>query len=132
DVFAARIGPGLAATSRRNFRQLGPVPPGKTPVQRAFAVNVQNMTNVNKCVSIGVNNPASGQASFAQSGTPVGLVNVQIWRKSTVSRTVYVTSSNATDQVAVSINVTGTLNRSTQPATCVADNPALQTTLLLN
>jgi Right handed beta helix region len=104
NVYSARLTMGLVAGSPGNTKPLA----ADTP--RGFVVFAQNGTYQTKAFRLTIENqPVGGQASFDQLGlaapTPLLLsVDVKVAPRSMVTRTVYATSSNAKEQVRVSVS----------------------------
>ncbi len=103
NVYSARITMGLLAGSPGNTKPLS------TDTPRGFVVFAQNLTYQTKAYRLTIENqPVGGSASFAQLGlaTPEPLllsVDVKVAPRSMVTRTVYATSTNAKEQVRVSV-----------------------------
>ncbi len=103
NVYSARITMGLLAGSPGNTKPLSAVTP------RGFVVFAQNLTYQTKAYRLTIENqPVGGNASFNQLGlaTPEPLllsVDVKVAPRSMVTRTVYATSTNAKEQVRVSV-----------------------------
>jgi hypothetical protein len=103
NVYSARITMGLLAGSPGNAKPLDPDLP------RAFVVFAQNLTYTTKTFRMSIaNQPVGGAASFDQIGDVAGAplltsVDVKVAPRSTVTRTVYATSTNAKEQVRVDV-----------------------------
>ena len=105
NIYTAQITGGLIAGAKGNSKPLGTtVFNGKTvPFQRAFAVEAQNVTSASINVRFTIaNQPTGGKASFLQFAQQTTL-DVTIPPSSSVSRSVFVTSTNA--QATVTVNV---------------------------
>lgn len=104
NIYSARITMGLVAGSPGNTKPLD------AQVPRGFVVFAQNATYQTKAFRMTIENqPSGGQASFAQLGlaSPEPLllsVDVKVAPRSMVTRTVYATSTNAKEQVRVSVS----------------------------
>jgi uncharacterized repeat protein (TIGR01451 family) len=108
NIYTARISGGLLAGSPGNTKTLSP------GLQRSFVVFVQNSTSAQKTFELAIaNQPPGGRASFEQfplppytALSPPALTRIRaiVPRRSTVSRTVYVTSSDP--HARITINVT--------------------------
>ncbi len=107
NVYSARITMGLIAGSPGNTKPLS------TDTPRGFVVFAQNLTYQTKAYRLTIENqPVGGSASFNQLGlaTPEPLllsVDVKVAPRSMVTRTVYATSTNAKEQVRVSVTEVG-------------------------
>jgi hypothetical protein len=105
NIYTAQITGGLIAGAPGNSKPLGNTTfNGKSvPFQRAFAVEAQNVTSLPINVRFSIaNQPAGGKASFLQFVQLITL-DVTIPAFSSVSRSVFVTSTNA--QASVTVNV---------------------------
>ncbi len=105
NIYTAQITGGLIAGAKGNSKPLGTtVFNGRTvPFQRAFAVEAQNVTSASINVRFSIaNQPTGGKASFLQFAQQTTL-DVTIPPFSSVSRSVFVTSTNA--QATVTVNV---------------------------
>jgi hypothetical protein len=88
NIYTARVSQGV------NFQALENAKPLSTTLQRGFVVVVQNITGASKRFQLVIGNqPVGGTASFLQS-TLLTALDVQVAPRSSVSRTIYVTSSN--------------------------------------
>ncbi len=88
NIYTARVSQGV------NFQALENAKPLSTTLQRGFVVVVQNLSKAAKRFQLVISNqPVGGTASFLQS-TLLTTLDVQIAPSSSVSRTIYVTSSN--------------------------------------
>ncbi|HEY7502375.1 MAG TPA: FG-GAP-like repeat-containing protein, partial [Vicinamibacterales bacterium] len=97
NIYTSRITRGLVVGAVGNSRRLSPV------VQRTFPVYAQNNSTQIRSYRLTINNqPVGGQASFKQFEMLTTL-DVQVPRRSTVARTVFVRSSDPHAQVAVSV-----------------------------
>ncbi len=125
NVYSARLTMGLVAGSPGNSKPLS------TDTPRGFVVFAQNLTYQTKAFRLTIENqPVGGNASFAQLGlaTPAPLllsVDVKVAPRSMVTRTVYATSTNAKDQVRVSVTEVGV-------ADFLPIDGGLATTVILN
>jgi hypothetical protein len=114
NVYTARITGGLLVGSPGNTKTLHP------DLQRSFVVFVQNTGEVEKTFRLLITNqPPGGRASFnqfplppytAQSELPLTVIEARVARRSTVSRTVYVTSSEPRAQVNINVVEINDLN----------------------
>jgi len=105
NIYSARISPGLVVGAPVNSKRLGATP-------RTFVVFAQNNTDAPRegrryRLAI-LNQPAGGKASFLQvpqAGLPDPLTTLEVTAapRSTASRVVYVTSSDPTAKVNVSV-----------------------------
>lgn len=108
NIYTAQITGGLVVGAPGNAKPLGTTMfNGQTfPFQRAFPVEAQNITNQTLTVRFSIaNQPTGGTASFLQFSTLTTL-DVTIPPYSSVSRSVFVTSTNP--QASVTVNVTQT------------------------
>jgi hypothetical protein len=105
NIYTAQITGGLVVGTPGNAKPLGTtVFNGRTvPFQRAFAVEAQNVTNslINVRFTI-ANQPTGGKASFMQF-SQLTTLDISIPALSSVSRSVFVTSTNA--EATVTVNV---------------------------
>jgi Putative Ig domain/Galactose oxidase, central domain len=117
NIYTAQISGGLIAGAPGNFKPLGNTTfnGSSVPFQRAFAVEAQNITSqlINVRFSI-ANQPPGGKASFLQFSQLINL-DVAIPAFSSVSRSVFVTSTNAQASVTVNVVQIGSIGGS--PAT---------------
>jgi len=96
NIYTARITQGLLVGALTNARQLG-------AIQRSFPVFAQNNSPVVRSYRLTIaNQPPGGQASFQQF-QPLTSLDVQVPPKSTIARTVFVSSSDPRAQVAVAV-----------------------------
>jgi hypothetical protein len=105
NIYTAQITGGLVVGAPGNAKPLGTtVFKGQTvPFQRAFAVEAQNVTNQQIFVRFTIaNQPTGGTASFLQF-TKLTTLDITIPAFSSVSRSVFVTSTNP--QASVTVNV---------------------------
>ena len=105
NIYTAQITGGLIVGAPGNAKPLGTTTfNGKiVPFQRAFAVEAQNVTNQPLNVRLTIaNQPPGGAASFLQF-SQLTTLDVTIPAFSSVSRSVFVTSSNP--QATVTVNV---------------------------
>lgn len=104
NIYTSRITQGLFAAAPGNFKPLG-------AIQRAFAVFVENTTTVTKTFQLTIPpsaQPPGGKASFVQfpepgQPDPLTSIDIDVAPRSSASRTVFVTSSDARAQVTVQI-----------------------------
>jgi hypothetical protein len=98
-IVTAEVGTGLVVGSPGTFKQL--VNSSGLPVQRAFAVYVENHTPAYRAFRLSFTSVAAGvQASFEQFAQ-VPAVDVEVLASSSVTRTVYLTGNVATGSVVV-------------------------------
>jgi hypothetical protein len=106
NIYTAQISGGLVVGAPGNAKPLGTTTfNGKTvPFQRAFPVLVQNVTSqpINVRLSI-PNQPTGGTASFLQF-TILKTLDVTIPAYSSISRSVFVTSTNPQATIPVNVN----------------------------
>jgi Putative Ig domain/Galactose oxidase, central domain len=119
NIYTAQITGGLIVGAPGNSKPLGttvfPLPPLKgtaVPFQRAFVVEAQNVTNslINVRFTI-ANQPTGGKASFMQF-SQLTTLDVSIPALSSVSRSVFVTSTNAEATVTVNVVQIGSIGGS--------------------
>jgi uncharacterized protein YjbI with pentapeptide repeats len=97
NIYTARITEGLSVSAPGNSKQLS------TSLQRAFSVVVQNNTDQARSYRLTIaNQPAGGTASFLQAGFLTTL-DATAARRSSISRTVFATSSQARAQITVNV-----------------------------
>jgi hypothetical protein len=100
NVYTSRLTAGLLAGSPGNTKPLDPIVP------RAFVVFAQNTTSEMKLFRMTVTaQPVGGWASFSQfeAGGPVTAVDVAVPPRSTVSKSVFATSSDPHAKIAVDV-----------------------------
>lgn len=107
NIYGARITSGLLVAAPGNAKPLS------TSLQRAFVVYAQNSTDLTKTFRLTVQNqPVGGRASFSQfplppftrtSPPPLTTVDVEIASRSSISRTLFVTSTDPKAQVTVTV-----------------------------
>ena len=105
NIYTAQITGGLVVGAPGNSKPLGTtVFNGQTvPFQRAFAVEAQNVTNQQIFVRFTIaNQPTGGTASFLQF-SKLTTLDITIPAFSSVSRSVFVTSTNALASVTVNV-----------------------------
>ncbi len=110
NIYTSRISQGLIVSSPQNFKQLGsnPLNPAQL-LQRGFVVTVQNATGAIRTYRLTiVNQPVGGKASFLQTpvpGKPDPLVTLDasIGPRSSISRTVFATSTDPHASVTVNV-----------------------------
>jgi len=96
NIYTARITQGLVVGSPGNAKPLG-------KIQRAFVVYVENATDTPRSYRLTIAaQPPGGRASFLQFELRTSL-NVTIARRSSVARTVFVTSNDS--RASTSVNV---------------------------
>jgi hypothetical protein len=106
NIYTAQITGGLIVGAPGNAKPLGTTTfNGQTvPFQRAFAVEAQNVTSQQIFVRFSIaNQPTGGSASFLQF-SPLTTLDITIPAFSSVSRSVFVTSTNP--HATVTVNVT--------------------------
>jgi hypothetical protein len=105
NIYTAQITGGLVVGAPGNAKELGTTTFNNqtVPFQRGFAVEAQNVTGLTIFVRFTIaNQPTGGTASFLQLSQLTSL-DVTIPEYSSVSRTVFVTSSNP--EASVTVNV---------------------------
>jgi Putative Ig domain len=107
DIYTARITEGLFVGTAGNTKSLGTVTINGNPVllQRAFSIFLQNTTTSLKSFRLTIPGPppVGGATSFEQFGTPITTLDVSIGPRSTVSRSVFVTSTDRRAMVVVNV-----------------------------
>ena len=104
NIYTARLTAGLMAGSPGNSKPLNPNFP------RAFVVFAQNTTSTLKWFRMTITGqPTGGWASFTQDGStvPVTSVDVAVPSRSTISKSIFATSSNPDAKVPVDIREIG-------------------------
>ncbi|MDQ3486776.1 MAG: hypothetical protein M3468_03465, partial [Acidobacteriota bacterium] len=124
NIYTARLTGGIVAGAPDNSKVLNPTAP------RAFAVYAQNTTEQTRIFRLTIQNqPAGGRAAFTQTavaGTPdTTSLDVAVARRSTIARTVYVTSTDPGAQVHVSVTEIAAVG-------APASSGALETVVVLN
>jgi Putative Ig domain len=105
NIYTAQITGGLIVGAPGNSKPLGTTTfNGKSVLfQRAFPVEAQNLTNVQKFFRFAIQNqPAGGTASFLQF-SKLTTLDLTVPALSSVSRSVFVTSTNAQATITVSV-----------------------------
>ncbi|HUL78373.1 MAG TPA: NosD domain-containing protein, partial [Vicinamibacteria bacterium] len=96
NIYTARVSQGLYVAAPGNAKPLG-------KIQRAFVVSAENDTFVAKTFRMSIaSQPAGGSASFKQFA-PLTQLDLTIGPRSSVSRTVYVRSTDPRAQVNVDV-----------------------------
>lgn len=108
NIYTSQVTGGLVVGAPGNAKPLGttinPTNGSIVPFQRAFAVEAQNITGQTIYVQMTIaNQPTGGSASFLQF-SKLTTLQVTIPPYSSVSRSVFVTSTNA--EASVTVNVT--------------------------
>ncbi len=108
NIYTSQVTGGLVVGAPGNAKPLGttinPTNGSIVPFQRAFAVEAQNITGQTIYVQMTIaNQPTGGSASFLQF-SHLTTLQVTIPQYSSVSRSVFVTSTNA--EASVTVNVT--------------------------
>jgi uncharacterized protein YjbI with pentapeptide repeats len=131
NIYAARIDRGLVAYALQNSKPLSPT------LKRAFSVVVRNTKNEIKSYQMTIDQqPPGGTASFLPAATPpcpalLTIIHVKVAPRSSVARSVFVTSSERRARVPISIKEIAAPSSACPPP----DNPlagGLQTTVVLN
>lgn len=107
NIYTAQITGGLIVGAPGNAKPLGtttnPFTKQTVLLQRAFPVEAQNLTNVQKYFRFAIQNqPAGGMASFLQF-SKLTTLDLTVPALSSVSRSVFVTSTNAQATITVSV-----------------------------
>lgn len=111
NIYTAQISGGLVVGSPGNAKPLGTTTftnpatgvSSVVPFQRAFAVEAQNITGQQIFVRLTIaNQPTGGSASFLQF-SPLTTLDITIPQYSSVSRSVFVTSTNPLANVTVNV-----------------------------
>src|SRR6516164_4386528 len=115
DVYTAQLSPGLVVSARGNAKQLGTASNGQL-MQREFPITVQNTSGQVRFYELTINSqPMGGSASFLQfqvEGLPFPFtqIDTQVPAFSSVSRSMFVTSTDAHASVSVSVaEITGSM-----------------------
>jgi hypothetical protein len=116
NIYTSQITGGLIVGAPGNNKPLGttknPANNQTVPFQRAFAVEAQNVTNSQLNVRFTIaNQPTSGKASFLQF-SQLTTLDITIPALSSVSRSVFVTSTNAKATVTVNVVQIGSIGGS--------------------
>jgi uncharacterized protein YjbI with pentapeptide repeats len=126
NIYTARIASGVVAGSPGNNKTLS------TSFERGFVIFVENTSTASKTYLLSIpssQQPPGGYASFVSKVTQSALVSqlyITIPPKSSISRTVFVISSNPHASIAVSVNeVSGILS-------LPVSGPGTQATILIN
>jgi hypothetical protein len=103
-IMTTEVGTGLVVGSPGTFKQLVDV--NGNPLQRAFAVYVENHTEGFRAFKMSLASTAGVVASFEQSSdplSPVTTVDVEVLASSSITRTVYLNGSTATGSTVVNV-----------------------------
>ena len=116
NIYTSQITGGLIVGAPGNAKQLGttknPLNNQTVPFQRAFAVEAQNVTNQSINVRFSIaNQPTGGKASFLQF-LQLTTLDITIPALSSVSRSVFVTSTNQKATVTVNVVQIGSIGGS--------------------
>jgi hypothetical protein len=107
NIYTSRITAGLFVGSGGNTKSLGTVLVNGNPalLQRAFPIFLQNTTALTKSfrLAIAAPQPVGGAASFEQFGPPTTTLDVTIGPRSTVSRSVFATSTDRRAMVVINV-----------------------------
>jgi hypothetical protein len=102
NIYFSEVSPGLVAGSPGTFKQL--VDASNTPIQRTFVSYVENHTGVSRFVRLTVvDDRPTVTGSLLQFGDQK-TVDLEILPQSSITRSVYVTSSIATASVRADVN----------------------------
>jgi putative Ig domain-containing protein len=120
NIYTSRITPGLVVAVPGNAKPTG-------SIQRAFGVNVQNATGKQREFQLTIVPPSSNVvASFAQTGQPLLQIRAFVPGKSSIVRTVYVTSMEKYPQVQVNVTEVNTPPGDTALNASALLNPDIQ------
>ncbi len=120
DIYTAQLSPGLVVSARGNAKPLGSGSNGQL-IQREFPVTVQNTTAQTRFYELSINSqPTGGTASFLQFPVqglpfPMAQIAVQVPALSSMSRSMFVTSTDAHAMVLVSVVELTSVNGSPVP-----------------
>ncbi len=105
NIYSARITQGLVVSSPGNAKPLG-------KIQRAFVVYVENTTNKTRFYRLAINGqPVGGRASFLQFEQR-NFLDVTVAPRSSISRVVFMTSTNPHASVQVDVTEIGSIGGS--------------------
>ena len=116
NIYSARITGGLLVGSPGNTKKLGfkvddSGQPTNELMQRSFVVFAQNTSEVEHTFRLTITSqPPGGRASFTQFDPLVTVIEAVVPRRSTASRTVYVTSTDPHARLNVSVAEIAALN----------------------
>ncbi len=103
NVYTSRVSPGTLVGVRGNSKPLS------STTQRGFAVFAQNNTKQDRSYALMIaNQPPGGSASFQQLAPLVTTIQVNVSPRSSISRMVWVTSSDPHARVTVNVTDLGT------------------------
>src|SRR6202040_1337093 len=119
NIYTSQITGGLIVGAPGNNKPLGttknPANNQTVPFQRAFAVEAQNVTKSQLNVRFTITSqPTGGKASFLQF-SQLTTLDITIPALSSVSRSVFVTSTNAKATVTVNVAQIGSIGGSPTP-----------------
>ena len=100
NIYTTRLTNGVFVGSPGNAKQL--IDKNGKPITRAFVVFVQNATKSEKTFHLTAHQPNPGSASFSQSGMQDS-IDVTISKRSSATRTVFVSSSDPHASVTVDV-----------------------------
>src|SRR6185437_13660323 len=112
NIYTSRIAPGVVVGAPGNSKTLGFIPNSTTLLERMFALNVLNTTNVDKSFRITIANQPlaangtvdpAGFASLVQFGPVVTTEDVAVPAQLAVSRPVFAQSANPTASITVNV-----------------------------
>ena len=101
-IMTTEVGTGLVVGSPGTFKQLGGVDADGNPLQRAFAVYVENHTAGFRAFRLTLAPGAGVAASFEQFASLTS-VDVEVLASSSITRTVYLTGAIATGSAVVNV-----------------------------
>src|SRR3954469_20319924 len=101
NVYTARITQGLLVGFKENSKSL--LNASNAPIQRAFSVFATNTTGQKAFYRLTINAPPAGTIASFDQRLSVPTLDVTILPKTTISRTVFVTSSSANPTVSVTV-----------------------------
>lgn len=130
NIYTSRITQGLEVGAIQNAKKIATTDPNSPAFQRKFVVFVRNTKNRIKSyhLSIALPLPTGVTASFQQTGPPVTALDASIAPRSTVSQTVFVSSTDLTNSSPrVTVNV---VENNALPGGC--DQTCLSGSIVLN
>lgn len=109
NIYSAEIGTGLVVGAPGNFKQL--LDANGQPVQRAFAVYVENHTAQHRAFRMAFESVDTGVAASFEQFSPLTVVDVEVLAGSSIARSAYLTGNVATGAAVVSVREINPVDR---------------------
>ena len=101
NVYTARITQGLLVGLKENSKSL--LNSSNAPIQRAFSVFATNTTGLTSFYRLTINPPPAGTTASFDQKTSVPSLDVTVLAKTTISRSIFVTSSSANPTLSITV-----------------------------